>query len=267
MIVRMPETWRRRVQRAQDLAAGDHPSKSLLAFYATLLDAQAALSDGLRARFRRPPSGAIGDDLPIFHLELPLVLQTVVHAAPEPLADEARQLLDAGIDRLDRLLVAFWQTPSDRQFFAKAMVQPYAQWLAETGVAPIGRPVARADNRCPFCGGAPQLSLLRGSGDPALQGGSRALQCSTCLTTWPFRRILCAYCGEEDERKLEYFESPAFDHIRVEACDTCKRYLKGIDLTRLGLAVPLVDEVAGAPLDAWACDRGYTKIELNLVGL
>ena len=34
-----------------------------------------------------------------------------------------------------------------------------------------------------------------------------------------------------------------------------------------GVAVPLVDEVAGAPLDVWASDHGYVKIELNLVGL
>jgi len=53
----------------------------------------------------------------------------------------------------------------------------------------------------------------------------------------------------------------------VDACDTCKRYLKTVDLTRLGLAVPLVDEVAGAPLDVWARERGYEKLELNLVGL
>ena len=43
--------------------------------------------------------------------------------------------------------------------------------------------------------------------------------------------------------------------------------MKSVDLSRLGLAVPLVDEVAGAPLDLWARERGYEKIELNLVGL
>ena len=31
--------------------------------------------------------------------------------------------------------------------------------------------------------------------------------------------------------------------------------------------MPLVDEVAGAPLDAWATEHGFVKIELNLVGL
>ena len=54
---------------------------------------------------------------------------------------------------------------------------------------------------------------------------------------------------------------------RLEACDTCRRYVKGVDRTRLGLAVPLVDEVAGAALDVWAREHGYEKIELNLVGL
>ena len=149
----------------------------------------------------------------------------------------------------------------------RAILQPYAQWLAERGAAPVGRGLPRADNRCPFCAGTPQLSMFRGASDSALEGGGRALQCATCFTTWPFRRVVCTHCGEEDERRLGYFQSPAFEHLRVEACDTCGHYLKGIDLTRLGVAVPIVDEVAGAPLDAWAREHGYEKIELNLVGL
>jgi len=55
--------------------------------------------------------------------------------------------------------------------------------------------------------------------------------------------------------------------VRVDACESCRHYLKSIDLGRLGLAVPIVDEVAGAALDLWARDHGYEKIELNLVGL
>ena len=33
------------------------------------------------------------------------------------------------------------------------------------------------------------------------------------------------------------------------------------------LAVPLIDEVAAAPLDLWIRERGYTKIEVNLLGV
>jgi len=55
--------------------------------------------------------------------------------------------------------------------------------------------------------------------------------------------------------------------VRVDARDCCRRYIKSVDLGRLGLAVPPVDEVAAAALDAWACDRGYDKAEMNLLGL
>jgi formate dehydrogenase maturation protein FdhE len=125
---------------------------------------------------------------------------------------------------------------------------------------------AGRDDRCPHCGGAPQVSILDAdltSGD----GGRRQLQCAGSLTTWPFRRVVRAYCGEDDERKLAHFESPTFAHVRVDACDGCGRYLKSVGLTRLGLEVPLVDEIAAAPLDAWAIENGYEKIELNFVGL
>ena len=87
------------------------------------------------------------------------------------------------------------------------------------------------------------------------------------MTVWPFKRVLCANCGEERPAKLAYFHTPEYDHARIEACDTCRHYIKGIDLTRLGFAAPLVDEVAAAPLDLWARERGWKKIELNLVGL
>jgi formate dehydrogenase maturation protein FdhE len=55
--------------------------------------------------------------------------------------------------------------------------------------------------------------------------------------------------------------------VRVEACDACRHYLKAVDLAQTGLAVPLVDELGASALDIWARERGYTKIERNLVGL
>src|SRR4030095_5719393 len=143
-------------------------------------------------------------------------------------------------------------------------MQPYASWLAESGGAPLDRQLPRAANPGPFCGGPPHASTP-GAGREA--GGGGQLLCATCLTAWPFRRVVCVYCGEEDERKTGYFHTPVLDHLRVDACESCTHYLKTVDLTRLGLAVPLVDEVAGAPLDLWARERGYEKIELNLLGL
>jgi FdhE protein len=257
------ESWDRRIRRAEQLASDRSPAASLLTFYTRLLRAQKDLYDSLSARV----SGALLRDLPLIRCLAPSVLREVAQHGPEPLAANARSLVEGGFAAIDEVLTAYWHAPNDRQFFAKAILQPYGQSLADAGVTVEDRGVTRADNRCPTCGGAPQLSILDTAGAVPAEGGSRQLLCANCLTPWPFRRVLCPHCGEGDERKLGYFQSPTFEHVRVDACDSCRHYLKSIDLGRLGLAVPLVDEVAAAALDLWALEHGYEKIELNLVGL
>jgi FdhE protein len=127
-------------------------------------------------------------------------------------------------------------------------------------------PHAQRENQCPFCLGKPQVSFLKGT-DSTADSGNRNLLCATCLSAWEFRRVVCAACGEEQPTQLGYFQSDEYPHVRIETCDSCKCYIKGVDLTRFGLAEPLVDDVATAALDLWAVEKGYTKIELNLVGL
>ncbi|HUK91878.1 MAG TPA: formate dehydrogenase accessory protein FdhE, partial [Blastocatellia bacterium] len=116
---------------------------------------------------------------------------------------------------------------------------------------------------CPACGGLPQLTVLRPEGE----GASRWLMCAFCLREWPFRRIICPGCGEEDKEKLPRYSAEECDYVHVEACETCKRYLKAVDMTVNGLAVPLIDEVALAVLDIWAGEHGYSKVIRNLIGL
>jgi FdhE protein len=262
----MRESWDTRVERAKRLAAADEAVRPLLTFYAGLLGLQRDIANLLIAGDHGPLTGSLAHDRIRLRPGLPAFLEAIERSGPELLAREARGLLNRPESVRHDLLADCWTSPSDRQFFAKAVLQPYAEMLAAAGVAPVDRPLPRADNRCPFCGGMPQLSVLQSAGG-SLDGGGRALLCATCLTVWPFRRVLCTHCGEEDEHKLGYFQSPDCEHLRIDACDTCRRYLKSVDLTRLGLAVPIVDEVAGASLDLWALDRGYQKIELNLVGL
>ena len=262
----MRESWDRCIERAQQLANADEAVRPLLAFYGALLGLQKVLAVGLTPNRDGLPTGALAHDIELLRPGIAAFLGSIATGGPELLATQARKLLEGPQKEIDDLLTTCWNRPSDRQFFAKAVLQPYARFLAEAGVMPIDRQLTMAQNRCPFCGGVPQLSILHDAGGP-LEGGGRSLLCATCLTTWPFRRVLCAYCGQEDEHKLGYFHSPQYDHLRVDACDTCRHYLKTIDLTRLGVAVPLVDEVAGAALDLWAREQGYEKIELNLVGL
>jgi FdhE protein len=262
----MRESWDRCIERAQQLANADEATHPLLAFYGALLGLQKVLAAGLTGNRNGPPTGALAHDIELLRPGISAFLGSIAAGGPELLAKQARRLLDGPQEEIDDLLTTCWTRPSDRQFFAKAVLQPYARFLAEAAVMPVDRELTMAENRCPFCGGVPQLSILHGSGGP-FEGGGRSLLCATCLTVWPFRRVLCGYCGEEDEHKLGYFHAPEHDHLRVDACETCRHYLKTVDLTRLGVAVPLVDEVAGAALDLWAREQGYSKIELNLVGL
>lgn len=262
----MKETWDRRIQRAEQLAAERPASNELLTFYAVLLRSQKRVYEFLRSRKNWLPSGALHQDLPVLLQVLPSMLLAIEANGSDALVSQARNLLRANQSELAEMLIEHWRSPSDIQFFAKAFLQPYASWLIETGTKPIDRDLTTGENSCPFCCGKPQLSVLLIK-EASSESGGRDLNCATCLTTWPFRRVVCANCGEENPARISYYHSPEYNHIRVEACDTCKYYIKAVDLTRYGFAIPLVDEVAAAPLDLWARERGYTKIEMNLVGL
>lgn len=258
--------WDKSIKRADKLAVESSGSKELLAFYAQLLRAQEAIYESLRSRTDWLPSGDLATDLPVVQSAMTGFLDTVAFHGPESLAGEAHALLAAEPGTMAGQLLDYWYSPSDTQFFAKAILQPYTHWLAETRIMPAGRELAGGERTCPFCGGRPQLSFLQ-SKESGAESGNRDLLCASCLCSWEFRRVVCANCGEERPAKLGYFHSPVFDHVRIEACDSCHHYLKGIDLTRFGHAVPLVDEIYAAPLDLWAREHGYTKIELNLVGV
>jgi formate dehydrogenase accessory protein FdhE len=260
------ESWDTRIRRAEELAARSEAAGELLTFYGKLLRAQKAVYDYLCSRKEWLPSGVLEEDLVVARAAMPELLHTVEAHGPPALAGEAQELLRASEEELDAVLIEQWRAPSDVQFFAKTFLQPYARWLAESRGHPVGRELEGRANLCPFCAGKPQVSFLQ-TVDAGADGGGRGLVCSTCLATWSFRRVVCANCGEERPSKLGYFQSPEYEHIRIEACDTCRYYIKGVDLTRLGLAIPLVDEVAAAALDLWAREHGYAKIELNLVGL
>ena len=262
----MKESWDRCIQRAEELASERSDAEELLTFYAKLLAAQKQVYEYLRSRKGWLPSGRLEQDLAVVQPLMRKLLDTVQLNGPAPLADEARRLIEANESEINELLLEYWRAPSDVQFFAKAFLQPYARWLVEVGAKPVDRDLESGERRCPFCMGKPQLSLLK-TQEVDSEVGGRNLLCSTCLSVWPFKRVICANCGEERPAKIGYFHTPQYDHIRVEACDSCNHYIKAIDLTRLGFAVPLVDEVASAPLDLWARERGYTKIELNLIGL
>lgn len=266
MNTRRFESWDTRINRAEELLPQAGPAAEILTFYLKLLCAQKEIDRFLRGRRDWLPSGSLAEDLETLRDCLPTFLRTVEVNGSPVLAAEAERLMTASSETLDEMLLDYWHSPSDTQFFAKAFLQPYLHWLAQSGGQPRDRAMTNSERVCPFCGGLPQVSFLQIK-DASSESGNRDLICGSCTINWSFKRVACPYCGEEHPTKLGYFHTPEYDHIRIEACDTCKRYIKGVDLTRLGFAIPLVDEVAAAALDLYASEQNYTKIELNLIGL
>ena len=115
--------------------------------------------------------------------------------------------------------------------------------------------------RCPICASAPVAAALREEG----QGARRTLVCSLCFTEWDYLRIQCPACEENRFDALPVYTADAHAIARIDACDSCRTYVKTIDLTRDGLAVPTVDDLASLPLDLWARERGYQRLYPNLL--
>ena len=88
-----------------------------------------------------------------------------------------------------------------------------------------------------------------------------------CATEWRFQRLTCPHCGETEADKLPVHTAESVAHVRVDACATCSRYIKTVDLRKRGDAVPLVDELAAVELDIWAQEQGLTKLRANVLGL
>ena len=148
-------------------------------------------------------------------------------------------------------------SPFER-FFASAFLQPFAEFLADN--AEVLAPQVRRPT-CPYCVSPPLVGVLRPEGE----GAKRSLICSFCRTEWDYLRIACPACGECREEKLCVYTTPMFEAVRVEACDTCKAYIKTVDLARNGRAVPEVDELAAIPLTFWAEENGYQKATSNVL--
>ena len=141
-------------------------------------------------------------------------------------------------------------------------MRPYVEVLAKLGITP-DRPLRTG--YCPFCGGAPWVAARR-SGAEA-DGASRFLDCALCGGEWPIARILCPSCSEENPERLPSFRSDTHPAVRIEACETCRRYVKSIDLTLEGRAIPEVDDLVSLGMDLWAAREGFDRIEPGLAGV
>lgn len=288
--------WDRRIQRAGELSETHPFAREILLFYRRLTGFQKNLYTQLlsgqsatgkygqetHATLSLPP--ALDDvDLGLLLSRWPPFMDMLVGAAPAVLAGFARELKTQSLAAGAALLRAAWPAnlpataddagtsfvgaqcvattrvgPTLEGFCAHAFLQPFAEFLAdraEISTPPVRRPI------CPYCGSPPLVGVLRPEGE----GAKRSLVCSFCRTEWDYLRIACPACDERREEKLCVYTTPKFEAVRVEACATCRAYTLTVDLTKDGLAVPEVDELAALPLTLWADEQGYQKFTRSVV--
>ena len=262
-----------RIRRAEKLIAEKSSASELLSFYKRIASFQKSfLVQISEAAFEQPDaqqfaSVRAGLDLTLLLPNFRTFLSLVEQHAPNALVTAARGIAALPCDSWNALLTSYWelgglfdqQIGAFGQFFPRAFLEPYAAYLAGRTAVP---PVLATPRVCPLCAGRPLFGVLRREGD----GGKRCMVCSFCGYEWEFRRILCPTCGQEEEKKLPVYVAEQFPHVRVEACDTCKFFVRTIDLTKDGHAVPLVDDLAAIPLTLWAHELGYSRLQPNLLG-
>jgi len=271
--------WDARIQRAEKLIPACPFAAEGLRFYLRVACFQRTLYSDVRRALANSQARAFPDFLrgELEHLVLlpkfAGFLAMIEQSAPGPLAQAARTEAQRGSARWKELLQDFWLAArndgrGDERMPASAalervlawiFLQPYAEYLSSLcgSVIVNGTPFS-----CPICGAKPIVAVLRPEGD----GAKKSLVCMLCAHEWAFRRVYCPACGEEREPQMAFYSAPEIPHVRVDVCDTCHTYLKAVDLTKSGLAVPVVDELAAIPLDLWAGEHGYHKLQMNLLG-
>ncbi len=122
-------------------------------------------------------------------------------------------------------------------------------------LAPLAEGIEWEEGYCFICGAEATLGELRENGQVMY------LRCGQCGADWPFRRLRCIYCGNEDNGTLScLYSEDQREKMRVEACDRCRGYLKVI--TSFSPTPPEmlpVEDIATLHLDYIAQERGYER--------
>lgn len=248
----MKFSWDEKISRAQKLSNDFPATKNILAVYLRVAKLQRAISDGLH-----------GTDHPDISCLLGFIpdLQKLVNNLGSAPLQQTMEKMGRNSVRWSEMLLKYWEqqpepeSPSEA-LLAYVLLQPYAQHVSS-------QMQIHAENTspvCPACGNAPELALLREYNN----GARRSLLCSLCSTEWEFRRVLCPNCAEQNKEKLPVFSTEEIPQARIEACESCKTYIKCVDLTKDGHAVPQVDDLATLALDLWAQEQGFSRQQANM---
>ncbi len=84
---------------------------------------------------------------------------------------------------------------------------------------------------CPICGSYTRVGYMSG------EGRKLFLKCEVCGMEWPFQRLKCPFCGNEDDKKLGFY-SLDDNKFRLYVCEECGEYWKVVDEETAGKLIP-----------------------------
>jgi FdhE protein len=255
----MPDLFEKRIRRAETLEKEWPFAAEILRFFRSLT----ALQQETFERFSAAPAPPKTTDL---HPLVAPLLRIIERDGPAELSRHTAHALEAETFTRGLMECVAGKRPEDAglELVLRTLLLPFLLALRKRRGAAF-EPDSEAPNVCPSCKHPPLVSLLRE--DKQADTVRRTLICSLCSFEWDFARVLCPNCKEEKPEKLPRYSAQEIPWMRVEACDSCKTYLKSVDLTLNWEAEPVVDELASTPLDVIAREQGYTKLSPNLAGI
>jgi FdhE protein len=248
--------FEQRGARAALLASSADAAREPLQFASVLSNAQAKVVIG------QALTGRLADDVARLLPLLQPILRVAAEDGPELLAIEADKRLHDDTETARTRLIVYWSGDARDDYLSRALLQPYAATLRARGIAPDR---LHLRGHCPFCGGTAWISARKPSSEA--DSGFRFLSCSLCGLDWNFDRGTCPSCFEADPYKQPVFQSDIHKNVRIEPCETCRRYLKSIDLTIDARPIPIIDDLLSISMDLWAAGEGYTRLEPGLAGI
>ncbi|WP_134703361.1 formate dehydrogenase accessory protein FdhE [Ammoniphilus sp. YIM 78166] len=107
---------------------------------------------------------------------------------------------------------------------------------------------------CPVCGSHPIMAEYRDSEK------FRFLRCGSCACDWVFSRVGCPQCHNRDYHTLDYLYREGESKYRVDVCEKCHSYVKGVNaLSAQEYPHLLIEDVATIHLDLMAQEHGYSR--------
>ncbi len=280
-------------KKSRELLSREHLPGDLVSLVVAVADRQlAALPD---AAFQEPEPGELANEhqrgrgmplLPREHFrpdrdQAATLLRDILvlsRKVPGPLGEASKAFEKDHLPDLDLGEAITAYLASDEPYFSRwgeavSDAPRLVSFLVQAAVRPSlmaqGKHLARLydgskpwrHGHCPVCGSLPFMSGLRG------KEGKRHCTCSFCLTEYRVPRLACPFCGETDHNKLSFYDSPDEPGFRIDACLSCRNYIKTTDFRNLDkTSIPSLDDLESLHMDILARQRSFQRPTLSIWG-